>query len=89
MRAARLAEVGMLDIVAGGVGVVTGTGVGTGLIMIGSGEGGSDATELASDSGSSGRRVVGTSTGEALELVGLDILPNCKGGADRGAGVGT
>lgn len=81
----------MLDMIGGGVGVVTGIGEGAGLIMIGSGEGGSDATGLAS--GSSGRRVAGTSAGEALELVGLDILPTQdgtrEGGAIRGVRAGT
>lgn len=79
----------MLDIVGGGVGVDTGMGDGTGLITIGSGEGDVGATRSASDSGSdsgsSGRRVVGTRAGEALELVGFDILPTREGTRDGGA----
>lgn len=76
----------MLVMIGGGIWVVTGIGEGAGLITIGSGEDGSD-------SGSSGRRVVVTSVGEALELVGLDILwtrdGTREGGATRGVRAGT
>lgn len=80
----------MLDMIGGGVGVETRIGEGAGLITIGSGEDGSDATGSAS--GSSGRRV-GTGAGEALELVGLDILltrdGSREGGTIRGVRTGT